>query len=160
MEVTGNLASKAEKEKLWNALVNLDYWRDSIPDTVNFEKLADNEYQMTLKVDVGPIKGEQTIKIRLFDLHSPDSSSFEIENQLIKTAKGTFTLKDPAKAIEDDPANTPAAMPEGTKTFLLYNLDLDAGNSFFNAMLEGFKGKLKEGFEELLRGLEAKALAS
>lgn len=160
MEVTGNLAMKAEKEKLWNTLVDLEQWRGSMPEIIAFEKTADHEYQMTVKLDLGIIKGDQTLKIKLSDLESPTSCTFNVENELIKTAKGNFLLKDPAQAIQEDPANTPAEVPEGTKTFLIYKLDLDAGNPFYNTIMEGFKGKLKEGFEELLKSLDARALAA
>jgi len=42
---------------------------------------------------------------------------------------------------------------------LVYKINADMGNPIFNAVLDGFKGKIKEGFEELLGRVEQKAHA-
>ncbi|HEX2912404.1 MAG TPA: SRPBCC domain-containing protein [Chloroflexia bacterium] len=154
MELTGSVASQAEKERLWDAIFNASYWKEAIPDAEKYEKIGDNLYEMAVKVDIGPIKGNQTVKVQFSELQPPDSCDFEVQNQLVKTAKGSFTLKDAAEAVAVD-ADDP--LPEGTKTVLDYRLEADAGNPFFNAMLEGFKGKIKDGFEELLGRVEEKA---
>lgn len=154
MELTGSVPSQASRQQVWDALMNADYWKEAIPDTEKYELVGENLYEMVVKVDIGPIKGNQTVNVQFSDLEPPNSCNFELQNSLVKTAKGTFTLKDPSEFSSEDGETPP---PADTVTLLSYRLELDAGNPFFNAVIEGFKGKIKEGLEELLGRLEAKA---
>ena len=154
MELTGSVPSQADRQQVWDALMNAEYWKEAIPDTEKYELVGENLYEMIVKVDIGPIKGNQTVNVQFSDLVPPNSCNFELQNSLVKTAKGTFTLKDPAEFSSEDGETPP---PEDTLTLLAYRLEVDAGNPFFNAVIEGFKGKIKEGLEELLGRLEAKA---
>ncbi len=160
MEVTGSLASQVERQQLWNALMNAEYWKGAIPDAEKYEQIGPDLYEMTVKVDIGPIKGNQTVKIQFSEIEAPNSCNFDLQNSLIKTARGCFDLKDPGEISSTEGEakdNAVVAPPEGTKTVLYYKLEADAGNPFFNAMLDGFKGKVKDGFEELLGRLETRA---
>jgi carbon monoxide dehydrogenase subunit G len=154
MELTGSVPSQAGRQQVWDALMNADYWKEAIPDAEKFELVGDNLYEMVVKVDIGPIKGHQTVNIQFSDLEPPNSCNFELQNSMIKSAKGLLTLKDPAAFSSEDGETPP---PEGTVTLLAYRLEVDAGNPLFNAVLESFKGKIKEGLEEMLGRLEAKA---
>ncbi len=153
MELTGSVPSEADKEVFWAALLNAQYWKEAIPDAEKFEMVGENLYELVVNVDIGPIKGNQTVMLQFSDLQPPDSGNFELQNQLIKSAKGTLELKDPSEVVVEDGA---APLPASTVSVLEYKMELDAGNPFFNAMLEGFKGKIKEGFEELVGRLEAR----
>lgn len=148
MDISGNVATKAEKEKLYNTLLDFDNWKKAVPELVKYEKLGENSYKMTVKVNVGPIKGDQEIKIDFTSLERPDSANFAIQNSMIKSAKGNFVLQ--ALSELDGKLPDGGDIPEGVLSVILYSLQLDSGNPFFNSILEGFKGQVKSGFEELL----------
>src|SRR5690349_1475933 len=97
MELTGSVPSQASRQQVWDALMNAEYWKEAIPDTEKYELVGENLYEMVVKVDIGPIKGNQTVNVQFSDLEPPNSCNFELQNSLVKTAKGTFTLKDPSE---------------------------------------------------------------
>ena len=150
MDISGNVATKADKEKLYDTLLDFDNWKKAIPNLVKYEKVGDNAYEMSVKLDLGPIKGEQKLKIEFTSLERPDSANFAVQSSMIKSAKGNFVIK---AASELDGGKLPGgeAVPEDIKSVILYSMQLDSGNPFFNSILEGFKGQAKSGFEELLQ---------
>ncbi len=154
MEVTGSLPSQAEKQPLWDALMSADNWKAAIPDAEKYELIGENLYEMVVKIDIGPVKGNQTLQIQYSNLQPPNSCDFELQNAMVKSAKGHFDLKHPDELPTEEGA---APLPFDTRTVLVYKLEADAGNPIFNAMLDGFKDKIKSGFEELLVKLEAQA---
>lgn len=148
MDISGKVITKAEKEKLYDTLLDFDNWKKAVPDVTSYEKVGDNSYEMTVKVNLGPVKGDQKIKIEFTGLDRPNSTDFQIQNSMIKSAKGNFELQ----AVSELDGQLPdgGEIPAGTKSVILYSLQLDAGNPFFNTVLEGFKGQVASGFEELL----------
>lgn len=157
MELTGIVPSQAEKTQLWEALFNIEVWKESV-QADKYELIGDNLYEMSVQADIGPIKGMQTVKIQFTDLQPPDSCNFNVEHQLVKSANGTLKLQDPDAVAADDDFKE-FFIPESTKTVMVYKINADMGNPIFNAVLDGFKGKIKEGFEELLQRVEQKAHA-
>ena len=155
MEVTGHLPTKAEKQALYETLLNFENWKASVPEVIEYEKLSENLYEMTVKVELGPLKGDQKVKVEFTTLEPPDSANFEIQNPMIKSARGNFILQDLIELEGQLPGGDD--IPAGTKTVIIHRLELDAGNPFFNTVLEGFKGQIKSGFEELLGQLSSKA---
>jgi hypothetical protein len=158
MDISGKVVTKAEKEKLFDTLLDFDNWKSAVPDVVDYQKAGDNSYEMTVKVNLGPVKGEQKLKIDFTSLDRPNSADFQIQNSLIKSAKGNFGLQ----AVSELDGQLPGGgeIPAGTKSVILYSLQLDAGNPFFNTVLEGFKGQVASGFEELLGQFSALAEAA
>jgi hypothetical protein len=158
MDVNGNVASKAEKEKLYDYLLNFDNWKNEVPDMVKYEKVGDNSYEMTVKVNMGPIKGDQKLRIDFTGLDRPNSANFAVQNSMIKSATGNFVLQDLSELDGQLPGG--GAIPEGVKSVILYTMQLDSGNPFFNTILEGLKGQVKSGFEELLQRFGESAAAA
>lgn len=158
MDISGNVATKAEKEKLYDTLLDFDSWKEVVPDLVSYEKVGDNSYDMTVKVNIGPIKGDQKLRLEFTSLERPDSANFAVQNSMIKSAKGNFVLQDLAELNNSLPGG--GEIPEGIKSVILYSMQLDSGNPFFNTVLEGFKGQVKSGFEELLQQFGIKAEAA
>jgi hypothetical protein len=158
MDISGKVVTKAEKEKLFDTLLDFDNWKSAVPDVVDYQKVGDNSYEMTVKVNLGPVKGDQKLKIDFTSLDRPNSANFQIQNSLIKSAKGNFVLQ----AVSELDGQLPGGgeIPAGTKSVILYTLQLDAGNPFFNTVLEGFKGQVASGFEELLGQFGALAEAA
>ncbi len=156
MELTGSLTSQVAHQKLWDSIMSTSFWKEAVPDVERYELIGQNLYEMLVKMDIGPIKGNQNIKIQFSDLLPPRACKFDVQNSLIKTARGSFSLVEPSD-LPDSGVVIPNPIPENTQTVLGYNLEIDAGNPFFNAMLEGFKDKIQQGFEELLGRLETHA---
>lgn len=150
MELSGNVPCQSSKEQLWAGLFNPEVWKETIPEAERYEEVGDNQYEMDVMADIGPIKGKQTLKIQFSELQPPTSCNFELSHQLVKSAKGTFELKDPSEVTVTGENEEAITFPDGTQTVLSYNINADAGNPIFNAVLEGFKAKIKEGFDELL----------
>ncbi len=148
MDISGKVVTKAEKDKLFDTLLDFDNWKRAVPDLVSSEKVGDNSYEMTVKVNLGPIKGDQKLKIDFTNLDRPNSTDFQIQNSMIKSAKGNLGLKDVSELDGQLPGG--GDIPADARTVILYTLQLDSGNPFFNTVLEGFKGQVASGFEELL----------
>ncbi|NWJ96132.1 MAG: hypothetical protein HXX20_10140 [Chloroflexi bacterium] len=153
MELNDNIPCRSEKEQLWASLFNAAIWKASIPDAEKYELIGENLYEMDVITDIGPIKGLQTVQIQFSDLQPPQTCSFEVLHGLVKTAKGSFELKD-SGLLELEEMELFLGLPEGTRTLLFYTLEADTGNPLFNAMLETFKGKIKDGFGEILTRVE------
>jgi hypothetical protein len=153
MELYDNIPCQIEKEELWAGLFNVDIWKASIPDAETYELIGENLYEMNVYADLGPIKGMQTVKIQFTDLEPPEACNFELQHELVKSALGSFELRDPG-VIELEELETFLDLPEGTRTLLAYTLEADTGNPLFNAILETFKEKIREGFGEILTRVE------
>ncbi|MDB5080727.1 MAG: hypothetical protein JWP00_2651 [Chloroflexi bacterium] len=149
MEISGNVPTRAEKQILFDTLLDFDNWKKAVPDLVTYQQVGDNSYEMTIKVNLGPVKGDQKLRIDFTSLERPDSANFQVQNSMIKSAKGNFVLQDVSELDGQLPGG--GAIPQDIKTVILYSLQLDAGNPFFNSIIEGFKGQVKTGFEELLQ---------
>lgn len=148
MEVSGKVNSQAAKQQAWQAIMTVDNWKQIIPDVSKLESTGEHSYEMVVKVEIGPIKGNQTIHIDFSNLNAPNSGDFMLKHAMIKSVKGHLDFKDQADG---------EVLTDNAKTVVHYKLDIDAGNPFFNAALDGYKGMMQQGFEELLRGLLAKA---
>src|SRR4051794_33010460 len=114
MDINGNVATKAEKEKLYDTLLDFDNWKKAIPDLVKYEKVGDNSYEMTVKLNMGPVKGEQKLKIDFTSLERPDSANFAVQNSMIKSAKGNFVLQDVSQLEGQLPGG--GEIPKDTKS--------------------------------------------
>jgi hypothetical protein len=153
MELTGYLGLQSTREALWEAIFETETWKRVVPDAESYEKIEDNTYEMVVKINLAVFKGTQTLKMIFEESIELISSNFTIENSMIKKATGAFEIKHPDEAPI---ADNEEGYPEGTLSVLGYRLELDAGNPIFNAALEGFKGKIKEGLEEILLRLDDK----
>jgi hypothetical protein len=156
MELSGTLPTQSSREKLWSVIFSPEAWKEALPDTESCEQTNENEFELEIPVELGFIKGHQSIKIIFSEIVEGISSSFSLENKLVKSATGTFEILNPDEVTppEDD-----EGFPVGTQAILAYTMEMDMGNPLFNAALEGFKGKIKEGLEEILQRLEDEAAA-
>ncbi len=157
MELSGTLPTQSGREKLWSVIFNPESWKEALPDTERCEQTGENEFELEVPVELGFIKGHQTIKIIFSEVVEGISSNFSLENKLVKKATGTFEIKNPDEVT---PPEDSEGFPAGTQAILEYTMDMDMGNPLFNAALEGFKGKIKEGLEEILQRLEDEAEAA
>lgn len=154
MELSGTLPTQSNRENLWSAIFNPEAWKEALPGTERCEQTGENEFELEVPVELGFIKGHQIIKILFSEVVEHTSSNFSLENKMVKKAAGTFEIKNPDEVT---PPEDSEGYPAGTQSILVYTLDMDMGNPLFNAAIEGFKGKIKEGLEEILQRLEDKA---
>ena len=172
MKLNSRVYCRSEREALWTAIFNPEAWKASLPDATEYEEVEPNEYEMIVKVDFGPLKGNQTIKISFSELEPPHSCNLKVANKLLKSMTGSYQLELPGEAVaEDTESNTeddkssdeakePEVIPEETRTIFRYHLNMDMGNPMFNAIIESFKGKVESGFAEILGRLDNYALGA
>lgn len=153
MNLDSRVNCRSNRETLWAAIFNPEAWKASIPDAHDYEQVGDNEYEMTVKVDFGPLKGNQTVKIIFSDLDEPNSCSLAIENKMIKSMTGSYRLVEPGTETGEDAAEI-EAVPEGTQTIFLYQIATDLGNPMFNAIVDSFKARVESGFNEIIGRLD------
>lgn len=162
MELKGRVFCRSERENLWKAIFEPQAWETAIPDAESYEEVDDNEYEMTVKTDIGPIKGSQTVKLVFSDLDEPHSCKVTLENRLAKSVNALYWLDlpdaEPAEEFlgddEADETATDEVMPEETRTVFRYRIEADLGNPMFNAILDGFKSRVNAGFAEILGRLD------
>jgi hypothetical protein len=151
MEINGHLPVQSERHEIWTAIFDENAWKEVL-EAEKFEQLEEHLYEMTVNVDFAVLKGSHTARLVYSEVVKHESTNFNIENELLKKVAGSFELKNP----EDVPLPEGSdAHPEGTRMVLAYRLEMDAGNPFVNAALEAFKGKIREGLEEMLQRLES-----
>ena len=154
MELSGFLGFQSEREHLWNAIYDTNSWLEAIPAAERCEQIEDNVFEMVVNFDLPVLKGSQTVTIIFSEAAMHERNCFFLENGMIKSAFGSFHIQSPHEALPEDGEDYPA----GTNCVLGYRLELDTGNTLFNAALEGLKPKLKQGIEKILLRLEAPAL--
>ena len=171
MKLNSRVYCRSEREALWAAIFNPEAWKASLPDAQEYEEIEPNEYEMTVKVDFGPLKGNQTLKIIFSELDQPNSCNLKVESKLLKSMTGSYQLVLPDEIKTEDTESQaddksseevkePDVIPEETRTIFRYQLNMDMGNPMFNAIIESFKGKVESGFAEILGRLDNYALGA
>ncbi len=172
MKLDSRVYCRSEREALWAAIFNPEAWKASLPDATEYEEVEPNEFEMTVKVDLGPLKGNQTLKIIFSELERPHSCNLKVESKLLKSMAGSYQLELPSEAVAEDTESQaedaqsseevkePEVIPEETRTIFRYQLNLDMGNPMFNAIIESFKGKVESGFAEILGRLDNYAIGA
>lgn len=73
MKISGVYSVPANRERTYQLLQDPDVLAKCMPGTDHLEKLADDEYEMKMKMVIASIGGLFTGKIRLSDQKPPDS---------------------------------------------------------------------------------------
>jgi carbon monoxide dehydrogenase subunit G len=68
MDMTGEIALEAPREKVWNALNDPAVLKDAIPGCEALEKVSDTEFTATVVTKVGPIKARFSGRVVLSDI--------------------------------------------------------------------------------------------
>jgi carbon monoxide dehydrogenase subunit G len=79
MKLDGTYTFNAPRQLAWQTLQDPDALRACIPDVETFEPTGPDEYQATMKIGLGPIKGTYTAKIRVFDQQEPSHYKLSID---------------------------------------------------------------------------------
>ncbi|HYZ33956.1 MAG TPA: carbon monoxide dehydrogenase subunit G, partial [Crenalkalicoccus sp.] len=73
MEMTGERRIPAPRQQVWEALNDPEALRASIPGCENVERVGDDQFQARVAVKLGPMSAKFTGKVRLENLHPPES---------------------------------------------------------------------------------------
>ena len=71
MHVSGSHTFAAPRERVWNVLLDPDALRTSLPSTKEFRQVGDDEYEATMSVGIGAIKGTYSGKVQVRDKEPP-----------------------------------------------------------------------------------------
>lgn len=94
MKLGGKQLISAPKQQVWDALMNPDFLKRSIPGCESVELIDENQYQATVVAAVGPVKAKFTGKILMSDLSPPTSYrvTFVGEGGLAGGAEGVASV--------------------------------------------------------------------
>ena len=79
MEMTGEQHIALPQQKVWDALNDPEILQACIPGCETIEKVADNEYKVSMTASVGPVKAKFNGKLVLSDLNPPHSYGLAFE---------------------------------------------------------------------------------
>ncbi len=81
MDMTGEQRIPAPVERVWEALLDAEVLRESIPGCETVEKLSDTEFAATVVAKVGPVKAKFRGHVTLSDLDPPRGCTMSGEGQ-------------------------------------------------------------------------------
>ncbi len=79
MKVDGKHTLAAPRDRVWQALLDPEVLKASIPGCESIDQAAENEYHVTLKTVIGPIKARVNAVLRLTDIQAPTSYTLNLE---------------------------------------------------------------------------------
>lgn len=95
MKISGTYTMHAPQQAVWNKLVDPKAIANCLPGVETLEQTGENEYSMSMNLDVGPVKGTSTGTVKLTDLNAPNSYQMAVVgNSSVgrATANGTIQL--------------------------------------------------------------------
>ena len=103
MKISGKYSLKAPVQKVWEALLDPITLAHCMPGCEKLEPVAENEYQATLTVGVGPVKGTYKATITLSELTPPISYKLVVDGTGTTgfvRGEGFLTLKEETGATK------------------------------------------------------------
>jgi carbon monoxide dehydrogenase subunit G len=81
MEMTGQRVLAADRATVWRALNDPQVLKASIPGCEAIEKIANNEYAVTVGTTLGPVRAKFRGKLSLEDVVPPESYTLRFEGE-------------------------------------------------------------------------------
>lgn len=81
MEMTGEQLVPLSQDATWRALNDIAILKECIPGCESMERIADNEYQLTMLAKVGPVSAKFKGKMTLAEIDAPNSYKLVFEGQ-------------------------------------------------------------------------------
>lgn len=114
MKVAGNYKFEAPRELVFDILQDPEVLSKIIPGCEQLTKVGENEYEATLEINVGPVKGKYKGKVTLSNIAPPESYTMEVSgNGPTGFVKGT--------------GNVHLQSAEETATLMAYDGDAQVG---------------------------------
>jgi len=79
MDVNGTHTFAAPRERVWKLLLDPDALRASLPAVKEFRQIGDDEFEATMSIGVGAVKGTYNGKIRVSDKEPPTHYRLSVE---------------------------------------------------------------------------------
>ncbi len=106
MKIEGSYDIKADRERVWDALLNPDCLTKAMPGCEKLEEVGPGQYKATLSVGIAAIKGTYQGSVRLSDLKPPARYTMTIEG----SGSPGFVRGDAAIELSDAGGGTRVAL--------------------------------------------------
>jgi carbon monoxide dehydrogenase subunit G len=81
VKVEGTYTFAAPQDVVWPTMLDPEVLARTLPGVQNLEKVADNEYQATMKIRIGPVQGVFSGKVELSDFNPPKSCHLFVDGK-------------------------------------------------------------------------------
>ncbi len=81
MDMQGNRQLAVSQQQAWDSLNDPEILKACIPGCEKFERVAENEYAVTVAVKIGPVSAKFNGKVKLADIQAPVSYALQFEAQ-------------------------------------------------------------------------------
>ncbi|MEM8933739.1 MAG: carbon monoxide dehydrogenase subunit G [Acidobacteriota bacterium] len=81
MKLAGEYTFDAPRGEVWTALFDPEILASVMPGCEKLDLIGENEYEGVLKIKVGPVQGKFNGKVKLTDIHEPDSYHMTIDGR-------------------------------------------------------------------------------
>jgi carbon monoxide dehydrogenase subunit G len=81
MDMQGSRPLAVSQQQAWDSLNDPEILKACIPGCEKFERVADNEYAVTVAVKIGPVSAKFNGKVKLADIQAPVSYALQFEAQ-------------------------------------------------------------------------------
>ncbi|GAA4337586.1 carbon monoxide dehydrogenase subunit G [Pigmentiphaga soli] len=81
MDLTGSRLVPGSQQRTWNKLIAPETLKVCIPGCEKVERVADDEYKVSMHADVGPVSAHFDGRIKLSDIRPPHSYHLEFEGE-------------------------------------------------------------------------------
>ena len=139
MDVTGSHTFAAPRERVWNVLLDPDALHASLPSAKEFRQVGDDEYEATMSVGIGAIKGTYSGQVEVRDKEPPTRYRLLVEG----SGRPGFIKGDGLIELEE----------QGEKTVVRYH-----GQPQVGGMIAGVGQRLLQASAQLLIGQFFKAM--
>jgi carbon monoxide dehydrogenase subunit G len=93
VEIKGEYQIAASRQQVWDALIDPEVLKRSIPGCESLEKESDTEFKAKVTVAIGPVKAKFNTRISLQDLNPPESYTLAGESKAGAAGFGRGTAK-------------------------------------------------------------------
>lgn len=146
MKVEGTYTFVAPRDVVWPAMLDPEILARTLPGVQNLDKVADNEYQATMKIRIGPVQGIFSGSVKLSDFNPQESCHLLVDG---KGAPGFVKGEGDLKLSED-----------GGSTVLSYSGDAQVGGRLASVgqrlMESSTQALIRQSLESLDAQIEAR----
>lgn len=81
MELSGDHAFVAERKRVWDFMLDPETLRQCLPGCEKLEEIGPDEYEATMKIGIGAIRGTYQGRVKISDKDEPNSYAMLIEGK-------------------------------------------------------------------------------
>ena len=79
MKISGSQTIQAPRQAVWDRLLDPESIRSCLPGVEQLNKTGDNQYEMSMNVGVGPVRGVYSGTIAMSEVDEPNSYRMQVE---------------------------------------------------------------------------------